>query len=280
MIEPQKELSEKDFIQDDKPKKNLPFWVWLSVCVFLLCLLWGGSSWYAEKMNLQYEKSPFLQVTNREFSLFLWQFPERMRASVANKTGYLPGFQFMQKVSLDLTQSENYVIAPPELIFLYHTWNRQISDEFSLRPIPYKEFIEFLDYAEEWQPKNWPAAPAGYKELIEKLPTLITENLATLPESSLPLVVRKAFQGWKNYTKEGDAINAVTPTFKEMISFLETHPKYARNFWRNILFDTHPKYLETFTSSKLEFDGDIPKAELASFLKVGFYNYQQSLLKH
>lgn len=225
-----------------------------------------------QKVNREIAESPFLQVTNRQFSIFLWQFPEHMRVNASNKSGYLPGFQYQGKVSLVVDDADKYVIAPPATIFLYHAWRRLISEEYAPRPIGPQEFQEFLSYADEWQPKNWAEAPKGYGELVAKL-SEAPQDLQTLPESSLPQVVRRAFQGWKNYFKEGEAINAVKPTFEEMQRFLKLYPHYARNNWRNILIDQVPEYLNQIDDTKVE----MPPEQLAPFLKVAFYNYKTRL---
>ena len=138
---------------------------------------------------------------------------------------------------------------------------------FRYGPIPPAEFQEFLSYCEEWQPANWPKAPEGYVGLgggVEEYPR---EDLQVLSRAALPVVVRQAFQGWKNYMKEGSAINAQNPSFGEMSGFLERYPNYARNFWRNI----YPEYLKSYV------DGAVKEGvplwgmdELEPFLKVAF----------
>lgn len=272
------QLEEKDFIHEEYSKNPFPFWLWLFLVTVVTCLIWGGISWYQKTLSWNLQTSPFLQVTNRQISLFLWQFSDFMRANSANKTGYLPGFLYKDKISLDLPFGDEYAVAPPELIFLYHTWDRLISKEaLAPRPIPIKEFREFLNYAEEWKPQYWPAAPEGYVLFSKSLETTKEENLETLPESSLPFEVRLAFQGWKNYFKEGTLINQVKPTYEEMQNFLNNHPHYARNYWRNIVEKDVPEYLKTLTSGKFEPHDAISNKELAPFLKVAFFNDQQAL---
>jgi hypothetical protein len=271
---PRKPLQEKDFIQDSFSSNPFPFWLWLVLLAILAALFWGGSSWLTQKMSQEVAESPFLQVTNRQFSIFLWQFPEHMRISSSSKTAYLPGFQYQGKVSMYLEESDKYIVAPPATLFLYHAWNRLISKEYASRPIPTEEFQKFLSYAEEWQPKNWPEAPKEYGELVLKLSDPATpKDLQTLPESSLPRMVRQAFQGWRNYFKEGDQINAVQPTFEEMQRFLQLYPHYARNNWRNILLDHVPDYLKGMEGGP---GLKIPADQLAPFLKAAFFNYQQA----
>ena len=169
--------------------------------------------------------------------------------------------------------ADAYATAPPELLFLYHTWNRQIKNEFPRRKIDAHEFQEFLNYAVEWQPKNWPEAPKDYVDLVASLPTSTETNLQDLPETSLPLSVRMAFQGWKNYFKEGDAINKIKPTYGQMLSFLEIYPHFARNFWRNI---SSEDYLKTLTLGSFKKEESIPQKELAPFLRVAYFNYEKT----
>lgn len=268
------ELPERDFIQNNRPGNNLPYWLWGILFTMVVALIWGTGSWYNKKINQELEANPFLQVTNREMSVFLWQFPEHMRVNVTTgKAGYLPGFQYIDKVSLEPEMADRYVIAPPELLFLYHTWKRLLSSEFIPRPIQLNEFKEFLLYAEEWQPKYWPAAPSGYVAFANAL--LENENIKqdSLKQVAPPKEVVQAFQGWKNFFKEGEAINKVFPTFAQMSDFLKVCPNYARNFWRNIVEDKYPNYLKSLTTEKNSSTEKIPKEELAPFLRVAFYNY-------
>lgn len=276
---PEGNLPEKNFIQDGQHKSPFSFLVWGCIFTVAICLIWGGWSWYFKKVNEEYAKNPFLQVTNRDFSIFLWQFPEYMRANVKNKSGYLPAFQSIGRLGMDPKLAEEYVVAPPELIFLYHTWDRLIHSEFTPRPIPSAEFNEFITYIDEWTPKNWPGAPQGYVQLIAKLPSIKDQDLAALPQTELPLIVRQAFEGWKNYMKEGDAINAMKPTYKETSAFLSGHPHYSRSYWRNIVMDTTPEYLIDFNKKSLDEKRIIPNEELAPFLRVALFNYIQAQKK-
>ena len=63
-------LSEKNFINESYKKKPLPFWLWLFLLTTVIALLWGLSNWYTGKIDFLYRESPFLQVTNRDLSLF------------------------------------------------------------------------------------------------------------------------------------------------------------------------------------------------------------------
>lgn len=261
-------LQERDFIQDTLSKNPLPFWLWLVLLILLLLLFWGISSWFNQQMDREVSASPFLQVTNRQFSLFLWEFPQYMRSNSRLKTGYLTGFQSEGRESLVAEEADKYVVAPPELLFLYHTWRRLISGEYAPRPIPSEEFKEFLSSERAWQPKYWPEAPKAYQDFVAKLPE---GDLQKASDIALPEEERRAFQGWRNYYKEGKEIEAVQPTFEEMRHFLELYPHYARNYWRNILLDEQPRYLIQMGE---QLEGKIPKEQLAPFLKVAFYNYK------
>lgn len=274
MTTPKPPLSEKDFIHEGYKKDPFPLWLWLFLLTALLSLIWGSSSWYDGKLSLLVNESPFLQVTNREISLFLWQNPEYMRNNSKNKNGYLPGFQYIDKVTLNVVDADQYAVAPPELLFRYHTWHRLVSGEFTERAIPKKEFVEFLTYAEEWHPTYWPNAPKEYIALMGQLAKMTPEDdLSKLSTNELPLEVRMAFQGWKNYFKEGEAINNVKPTFSQMRKFLASHPHYARNYWQNIVQDTTPNYLKSLNAGVESSDSTVPSDEMSSFLKAAFYNY-------
>lgn len=266
-----KKLSEKDFIHEEYSKDPYPFWIWLFIIIGIVLLIWASRSWYRHAVQSQLQVSPFLQVTNRQLSIFLWQYPEHMRAHVKAKTGYLPAFQYVDKVTPEPELADHSVVAPPELLFLYHSWHRLLGEIWIPRSIPQWEFRLFLEYAEEWQPRYWVDAPAAYQELVATLPEKSAdEDLQTQSFSALPLVVRQAFQGWKNYFHEGVPINQVTPTFDEMERFLRAYPHYQRSYWRNLLEKTVPHYLETIGQE--DASRTMPADQLAPFLKVAFFN--------
>lgn len=271
------ELPEKDFIQEGYSKNPFPFWLWLFLLAVVIVLAWGGTRWYSGKIDFIFSNSPFLQVTNRQLSLFLWQNPEFMRVNAKQKGGYLTGFQYAENVTMELASADQYAVAPPDLLFRYHTWNRLISAELTQRSIPRDEFREFLSAAPEWMPTYWPEAPAEYNKMIKDLGSSRVEDLATLPEATLPLSVRIAFQGWKNYFKEGEAIDGVKPTYAEVEKFISSHPHYARNYWRNIVDTLTLHYLKNMNDR--EKSGVVPSNEMAPFLKVAIYNYLESVKK-
>lgn len=274
MSTPPPELSEKDFIQEGYRKNPFPFWLWLFLLTTIIALLWGGSTWYSGKISTLFKESPFLQVTNRQLSLFLWQNPEFMRINSKQKSGYLTGFQYVDNVTMELASADHYAEAPPEVLFRYHTWNRLIKEESSFGKINPKEFRNFLDEVPEWEPTYWPNAPKGYIQMVSGLTSIKNDDLNTLNSVALPLDVRIAFQGWKNYFKDGEAINQVKPTFAEMRQFLGSHPHYARNFWQNIVADSTPDYLKGLSIQKKD-EGVVPANAMSSFLKVAIFNYLQ-----
>ncbi len=273
-------LSEKDFIQNGWSLTSFPFWLWIFLIAVIASLIWGSRGWYESFLQQEKKHDPFLEVTNREFSIFLWQFPAFLRVNVSTKTGYLPGF-LSSSENFNLDTAEEFVSAPPDLIFLYHTWNRLLSSEFIARPISPTEFDDFLKQLPEWQPINWKKAPPEYAQLINSKDYSKVENLQTLTENRLPMIVRQAFLGWKNYFLEGPRINEIQPTFAQIKAFLEQHPHYARNFWRNIemingLEVAGSRYLYDFLNETFIPDANIPKDQLAPFLKVALFNAQQA----
>jgi len=276
MNDDKKKLSEKDFINESYSKDRFPIWLWISLVAIVACLLWGYSSWIQGFLVKEAGSKPFLDVTNREMSIFLWNAPTYMRSHVKSKTGYLTGFKYQDKDTLELATTEDIVVAPPELLFLYHTWHRLVGSDTIARPIPLVEFREFLNYAEEWQPSHWKQAPPKYAEFVESLSTTTLKDLQMVPEASLPQIVRQAFLGWKNYFKEGPAINTFKPTYAQVQAFLEGHPFYARNYWRNIQDLAGPHYLETLTLGKFNPTDIVPEDQVPPFLKVALFNAKQS----
>jgi hypothetical protein len=274
-------LPDDKMINESYSRNPFPFWFWLVFLAVLFTLIGGARSWYRNYVDNLVVENPFLQVTNRQFSLFLWQNPEYMRINSKQKKDYLVGFQYHDKVNLEIEFSEKYVSAPPGLIFQYHVWDRLVGKDYIARPIPVEEFQQFLEYTEEWQPANWQAAPKDYivfaNDLLNTKSSEKLDNLASLPESTLPIPVRRAFQGWKNYFKEGDLINKIAPTYQQMEEFLKTYPHYARNYWRNIFIETTPDYLKSLALGTAVPTEEIPQSELSPSLRVAYFNYQQQL---
>ncbi|CUI17344.1 conserved putative membrane protein [Candidatus Protochlamydia naegleriophila] len=275
-------LSEKDFIQESPSlgSRAFPLWLWIFLATALVAMVWGSMGWYQGVVQHEKKAEPFLDVTNRQFSVFLWQFPSFLRSNVSKKAGYLPGFQ-TAKETLELGEADAIVTAPPDLLFLYHTWHRLLVPEQVVRSIKPIEFIEFLNQVEEWQPKNWPTAPQDYVKLMESKQFEQMNDLQSLPESSLPVLVRQAFLGWKNYYREGAEINALNPSIAQVQAFLEAHPHYKRNYWRNIQEIAgqqilNDDYLYLLTQRAFNPEESFPANQLAPFLKVALFNAEQA----
>ncbi len=258
------QLDEKDFVQEDKAPPPNSYWLTLWIVIGILGIFWLGASRLYQGVKSDDIDKPFLQVTNREFSLFLWQNTEFMKLNFKEKTGYLPGFYGSQKVTPKAETADQYVAAPAEVLFRYHVWKRLIGSDFISRPVPLSEFAEFLAYDDEWLPKNWPNAPKNYRDLIESLDKMPKEDLTQLPQA-----VRMAFIGWKNFYKEGDSINEMEPTYADIKNFLDVYPGYGRSYWRNIV----PFYLASL--SKADPQAKVPREELPSFLRVALFNFKK-----
>jgi hypothetical protein len=243
------ELPEKDFIHEDYPKNPYPLWIALLLLALVII-----ATWYFRGSSPNTPPSPPHAITNRELSLFLWENPHYMRAHTRHKTGYLTAFQYLNsKVTVEPEMADLAAVAPPQLLDKYRLWKRLLYPIVFSRTIAQKEFQEFLSDAEEWQPQYWAAAPGAYQDLVGEIATGQSRegDLQQLSQEILPLEVRKAFQGWKNYTKEGSLINEVHPTFEEMERFLAAYPAYAC----------------------VECQDSLPDEAIAPFLKVGFYNW-------
>lgn len=272
-------LSEKNFIRNGWSINSLPFWLWVALTATIAALVWGSSDWVQGFLQKEKKHDPFLEVTNREFSVFLWQFPSFMRINVSKKAAYLPGFLITGE-NLSPSTSEEFVSAPPDLIFLYHTWHRLLVPEYIPRPIVPQEFDQFLEQLPEWNPSNWPKAPHDYVQLIETKGYGDLKDLQTLSQSTLPPIVRQAFLGWKNYYIEGAQINDLQPTFEQVSKFLDKHAHYARNYWRNISEINDQKvagldYLSGFVQGTMIPDAIVPKEQLTPFLKIAIFNEQK-----
>lgn len=270
-LEPRKPLEEKDFIHEEYGRNPFPFWAWLSVVVFVTLLFFGATRFYYSTLTEIYTKSPFLQVTNRELSLFLWQNPQHMRVHVKHKNGYLPAFEFAEKIALIPQYADDYAIAPPELFFLYHTWKRLLGDVVMPRGIPAEEFRTFLTAVPEWAPEYWKNAPAGYVAFANSLSTTSNENLSSLGMDILPLEVRQAFIGWRNYFFEGDQINSMQPTVQLLEQLLSDYPHYARNYWCNIVGDSYLKSVLYIEPKKF-----LKNTDLSPFLRVALFNFEKA----
>lgn len=256
----EKRLSEKDFIQESYGKDPYPMWIWLGVLLLIVAALWSGNQWYRGYLQRQVEANPFLQVTNREMSLFLWQFPEHMRSRQGSKARYMPGFDKEQGAKMEIANTEEYVVAPPEVLFLYHHWKRVIGMARFVDEVSLEALTPFLEALPEWHPHQWEAAPASYRRAVVEG----EERIA------LPLEVAQAYIGWLSYFQLGQQINGHRPTYGDARSLLEDYPGYARGFWRNMVIDIVPDYLqgvETAADETL-----VPPEEMAGFLRLALYH--------
>jgi hypothetical protein len=271
-MQPQQSSGNK-YNQEQVPKKSYPYWLWISLIAILVLLVLGINSWNSPRPSFATQNKPFFQVTNRELSIFLWQFPKYMRANVPYKTNYLPGFQYEEKFSMFPEYADNYVVANPEVLFQYHVWSRLIKDEWSERPIPLSEFKEFIDYAPEWLPHFWGQAPQGYVKFMDNLANEKEMDLQALSDTILPKMVRQSFQGWKNFVKEGNAIDKLKPTVEQARQFIERYPHYARNYWWNVVKNVKPAYLQSLDSNNIQPNALLASEEISDFLLVAIYNY-------
>lgn len=280
MINPQKELPEDEFINEGYRKNPFPFLFWFFFLTAFLALVLGGRFWSEKYLSKDIKHDAFSDVTNRQFSIFLWQNTSFMRSNVKNKSGYLPAFSATSPYMIDPGAADGLITAPPELLFLYHTWHRLLKNERIDREITPSEFKIFLNDCPEWKPEYWTKAPPKYVKLVEALSTIKIEDLSALPVTTLPTSVRQAFTGRKNYFYEGKKINAVSPTYGEMQTFLIRYPHYARNYWRNIVDGDNVHYLKTLTEGTFKESDRIPQDQLVSFLKTAFYNAQEAAAEH
>lgn len=272
MNSPRGELQERDFIREAKLKNPVPIWLWMLIILAVVALTMSLVNQIQEKVHAKVGASPFLRVTNRDISLFLWKYPEHMRLHQKRKTGYLPGFPTRDKVNPKLETVDDNVSAPPEVLFLYHTWRRLLYPYSTPRPISTTEFKEFLEYAKEWDPKKWAKAPEEYQQLVADLDLLQIKNLGSLPNETFPHDVRLAFFGWKNSMIEWNKIKTTKITAGEMTEFLTQYPHYSRNYWRNL----YPEYLESLHGESVEPEAVISENEVPIFLQIAFYNFKQS----
>lgn len=256
------ELDEKDFIHEGVAKDPYPLVYWSILILVIALASWTISNWYTRVIFNEVETSPFLQVTNREFSLFLWQNPEFMRIHVSDKASYLPAFNYIESLTMKPEMAEDYVVVPPEILFKYHTWNRLLGKEVPVQPVLRGDFIKFLDFAQEWSPTYWKDAPPDYIALIQTL----AEN--TDSPLNVPLQVQQAYTGWKNFFYEGKAIDTFQSTYKLYNELLAKYPHYAKNYWQNLI----PVYMKSKEEGEL-----IPQYEQPSFLKSALFNFSKSL---
>ena len=266
MVTPDDELKEKDFIHEGVKEDPYPLLIWFLILIIVGTVSWGLTTWADRFLKEEIAESPFLQVTNREFSLFLWQNPEFMRINVSDKAAYAPAFNYIETLTMNPEMAEDYVVAPPDILFKYHTWNRLLSKEVPVQAVLRSDFVEFLSFAKEWTPEYWKEAPEAYKTAIRDV------KQQSSPTVDVPYPVQQAYTGWKNFFNEGTAINEFTPSYALLDQLLEKYPHYARNYWQNLI----PNYLKS-TDHPYNTEHSIPRDEQTSFLKSALYNFSRSL---
>ncbi len=149
------QLDEKDFVNESYSKDPGTIWLWLVIVMAVVLLMWGGRSYFQGYLHQVKEERPFLDVTNRQMSLFLWQNPEFMRINAKSKSGYLPGFQYLEgSVAMEAGAPEEIVQVSPEVLFRYHVWSRLVSTEMPARAIPEGEFLQFWTMHRSGVPKT------------------------------------------------------------------------------------------------------------------------------
>lgn len=269
------ELPDDQMIHEGYKQDPGNIWAWVFIVAAVSALIWGTLSQYTNYLQDAVGPHPFLQVTNREMSRFLWQNPEFMRANVRMKMGYLPAFAVGEGMRLDPSLADEWAIAPPEVLFRYHTWNRLIGETWFPRSIPAERFMTFLEASPQWTPRYWKAAPAAYTEFVASLDRTSTVDLSALQSTTLPQEVRVAFQGWQNFEYEGKLIESMQPTYKEVKEFIEAYPDYKRSYWQNIVDSSEGRYL----GSVAMHEGNaaiVPREELSPFLRVALFNAKES----
>ena len=232
-------LSEKDFIHESYQENPYPLVTWLFFIIILGVTILGVKEWQASFMEQQYAVRPFLQVSNRNFSIFLWQHPELMRVTVQKKSDYLPGFRAYGRPGIKDDKADDYVIVPPERLHHYHLWNRLIGNQLWSSDLSGERFKQFLVENKEWSSVEWQHSKK----------------------------IQQAFSGWTNYFFEGGQINEIRPTYGEMRRFVEEHPSYSRSYWRNL----YPNYLKSI-SHEIPESEQVPLKEIPAFLRVALFN--------
>jgi hypothetical protein len=264
-------LPEKNFIQEGFRKNPKPFIFWFVVCLAATLLVWFAMYLMSKGREEIVERYPQMQVTNRQMSLFLWQNPEFMRKNVRAKTHYLEAWkdQFGERLTVAPEEADKWVEAPYEVLFLYFVWQRLLGDYYYPRSIKQEEFLAFLKEDPEWHPRYWKEAPASYRELLAWIEGQAHyEDLKELSYRELPLVVRQAFQGWKNYTKEGNQIQKLRPTYRQLWTFLDKYPNFKRSLWINLV-----KEKDYLIPVQAKGTDTVPDSQMDGLLKMALYNY-------
>lgn len=271
------ELKEEDFIQDEFQQSPNPFLLSIFFLAIGTIVFTAIVSWYNQHQSEYRKTSPFYQVTNRDFALFLRENPRFLNENVSNKEAYLPGVKFIENIQSNVQEADQLIDAPDPLIFQYHTWNRLIDYPPFPRAIPVNEYKEFLNKYQEWIPLYWKGATKAYANLYKQIQNgTAPANLSTISKTDLPDDVREAFFGWKNFNLEKSQIETFRPTYELLKEFIEKYPNFQRNYWFNILKESDYAYLQTFSFEKYDPKATVPEPEISPFLQIALFNYLKS----
>ena len=116
-------------------RSQLPIWASLLAFVALILLGYGVVHWvHVSRANTPYA-NPFLHVTNRDYSLFLWQNPEMI--GQGRERGYFSAFGAQGNESwLDPILADEMVVSPEYQLMRYHAWNIYARDYLPQRTRP------------------------------------------------------------------------------------------------------------------------------------------------
>lgn len=258
------------------PSPN-PFLIGIFFVAILVIIVSSIQTWYVEYTAAHQKKSPFYQVTNRDFTLFLRENPNFLNKNISSKEAFLPGVEFIKQVSSNVETADDLINAPDDILFEYWTWNRLIDYPPPKRAIPLDEFQQFLKDYPEWTPIYWRSSPRSYDELYHDI---LAGKAPKELSGKLPDDVREAFIGWKNFTVEKEEIEKFDPTFGELKNFLATYPNFRRNYWINIVAASDPNYLETYSFANYTLDDKVPLDQIAPFLQIALFNDAKATQTH
>ena len=268
-----KELQEKDFIQEPTKGGQGPLIFFLFI-LFIVAIGWGIGSWRKKTIGQKKRENILLQVSNRDFSIFLWENPQFMRPNKRLGSYYLEDFDGKDKIHLNFLKADKWVQVSHEVLFIYHTWKRLVGQYNYRAPISPFEFKNFVNDCPEWRSINWPNAPKEYKKILMDEKFLYINNLQELSYLELPLKVRKAFLGLKAFYKEGEAINTQEITYGSLRGFLRVYPNFSRNLWLGIYEQDYPNYLLDVDKAHISDYEIVPYDHLSPLLRFAFYQYQ------
>jgi hypothetical protein len=201
-------MDEKDFIQNNASKDPYPLFIYFAFMLLLIGGLLFVRSCERSVRQQQQATYPALQVTNRDFQLFLWQHPHFMRLHVKKKSGYLTAFSPIGRGELDPDLAHKWVRAPPELLYRYHRWKR---------------LIDAVIFPRSWSREEWSA--------------FFADNPAWQEEKE-GIKLQQAILGWTNYYLEGDTINEFPIRYAEVLGLVAKYPGFSPDQWQ----DLNPNY--------------------------------------